>query len=123
MLMKLLRHWITCCRKKSLIVELVQKHCPQCLLPAHDKFCDNVDEAHKFFFSKCKDGTCSYKAITLGCPKISVKAKVPKAVKESAQNAAQTKKSDLSESSEDDILEKDTVACYGEHNTLTKCCQ
>ena len=66
------------------------------LKPACSSFCKNVGEAHKFFFSKHKDGTCSCKAIQLGCPSDTKAGKQPAKVK------GQQKRLDIQNSSEDD---------------------
>ena len=91
------------------IFQLIQNHCPGHLEPAHGNFYENVGEAHKFFFSKHQDSTYFHKAITLGCPNISVKDKIAKAVKQSARSKTQKRHLDVLDSSEEDNVEDKKV--------------
>ena len=87
---------------------IIQNHHAVHLSPDHTAFCKNIGEAHKFFFSKHKDGKHSCRAIQLGCPSDTNVDKQPANVKaQPAKVTGQQKRLDFFNSSDDDDVPKE----------------
>ena len=90
------------------IFKLIENHHAAHLSPDHTAFCKNIGEAHKFFFSRHKDGKCSCRAIQLGYPSDTNVHKQPEDVKaQPAKVTGQQKRLDFSNSSDDEDVTKE----------------